>query len=822
MACSKSGRVGTVIGAMFLSALGTAHAPAQFASFSATEESRLHGGVVDGTTGQPVKGAALRVLGEPKLVRLMPDEVTRRDKRIRLFETCAVVLTDDIGTVSIPSPFDPSLMIVLGNVAEDPGHLIVSARGAFPLAAEAGIAYRRLEITNRYMTVTGSVHANYLPPVGIVPHGEEAQQRGLVPQLNDLSIQLSSQVATPGRPVAATAQWKYVKLPLMQSLVQDAKLGQAGTGSGRVSERWQLNIDPDAQEPGEKRIVAVAYLDAPFCTLPAARAEANYYVAQSEAEAEAYRRVLKASAEGPDTNRQCMETCRDAIKRFPKMVVAWSELGKRLATENRWPEVLTLWDLAPDVAKQNWVLAAGRWTALQKLGRHRESDEALLAVVQCDGTPALVRVAAYQEALAKENWTLALQLLPHLGDALGRAVGVQRFFAWMSGDRSSQEGERIWVAQALAANDLPAESLAAMSELDPAKLDEYQQRSFLELGIRAHAERGSIDEAQKLLTALEKLGNAEEHKNDLTLARARIAEAKNDWQAAAAFYADATFALKDRIAAFARVVKKSVVKQPPQDPRQYTCAAFSLLAAHDFEAAREVAEVAVQRTPELPAAHLALGLALEMKGRLAEALAALKRAAGLAATDPYIKQEHQWAGMLVATGALTSSSEKDAAASPTASEPAKKDERQINRMWIDDRGRNKVQASLLKIEDGSIQLKRLDNGQTVNVSRDRLSKVDQTYIRLIAATPPAVVASREPEIEAGMQVVVTEDGAEFGLTEKSFKLPKETRVTVAEVRGVWIGGRVELDGVTQRGWIHRSKITPIEVAKAVPAKKAAD
>jgi len=68
--------------------------------------------------------------------------------------------------------------------------------------------------------------------------------------------------------------------------------------------------------------------------------------------------------------------------------------------------------------------------------------------------------------------------------------------------------------------------------------------------------------------------------------------------------------------------------------------ALSLVAAHRFEKAIDVAQEAVNRSPNLAAAHLALGLALQMTGRAGEAVSEFETAMKLVPENRYVVGEY--------------------------------------------------------------------------------------------------------------------------------------------------------------------------------------
>ena len=702
-----------------------------------TDDARLHCAVVDGITGSPAKGAALRLIGPPRLVVFQPEKVQQLAKETHLFADNPVYPCDGKGVVSMRSPLDLAPFMGLFDI--DQGHVVAAAPNADPLVAKAGVNYRRVEITGRYMFVSGKVYAAYLAPFAVVPYREGEAPPKAIRSVAELSVQVQPEVAKAGETVSVTVEWRLVKMPLMQSSVKvgekEASRLSGGEGDGRVTEVWKAADIPVLPSVGRHKLTVEAYLDSPFKTIPAARSEALYYVVGSQEEAVACKQVLGAMRLDASKNQECIAICRNAVERFPDLGVAWAELGKRLAAEGKWQDILAAWEKAPDSAKNMCALAASRGVAIEKLGKKDETDDTLLAVVRCDDAPAVARMVAFGSALREEKWGSALQMVEYLKDDMNRRtfVDAKRFLSWLNGDRSSSGFERLFVIMALEFNGQPDEALAALSEVAPERLkDDAEREHYYRLAVRLYLHRKMVDDAQRLGTVMEQRFGRD--KAVVALVLGTIAEAKGDLSAALGHFAEAKYG-RDCLEAYARVLQRSFEVSPPEDGVKWACAAMSLLAAHEFDGARRMAKEATKRAPKLAAAHLAHGLALELSGRLGEAVESLKTAAELAPDNEYVAKEYQWSRTLAASGRSGRRTPNDDSKppGPAKNAPDGKPVRSI-RTWIDTTGKYKVQAKLAGVDKNQVRLEKSPGKTIVAVPLDRLSTLDQKYVSLVESS----------------------------------------------------------------------------------------
>lgn len=628
--------------------LSAADAEAQFASLSPTEEARLHACAVDVASGKPLEGVALRVLGKAEFKLFAPEDVKQLSDKLDVFSKFPVQVTNADGVVTMLSPLDLAITAFLGVSMGDRGFLIANPRSGWPLATRAEMFYSLAEVTSRQYSVNGKVHAGYLAPLGLVTVRDEGERKSLL-RLNELSAEVTPLIVRKGDKFTVNVKWNYVAMPLMKSLVKvsgpDAQLSKPGSGNGLVQETWSYQLEP---WQGRYTIEVKAYLDAPYKTLPAAVTKTYCYVADTELKEKAYRALLTAQKLSPAQNEKAITICQKIIAVFPDISDVWAELGKRLLASENWQELVNRWEKAPDIAKKTFGYVSACAVAYEKLGKKDKHWDMLLAVCEADDTPSAARAACFQDALAEKRYQFALRIVRRMEDDLPRRtwVNAERFLQWMSGDRSSTGKERIWVAEALWANGERAEALAALQSLDLNSFEasdrEYYRAKYYETLAGISLDLNDLPAAEKSLAELAILKAkplAEVASSDLL---ARLAEAKGDIDKAVKQYAKGYAGSESHVKVFSKALRRSL-ENPPQEPVATTCVAFSLLAAHNFTEALEVGQDAAKLAPDLPAAQLALGLALEMNAKIPEAVAALKKAAELAPQSTFVALEYKYA-----------------------------------------------------------------------------------------------------------------------------------------------------------------------------------
>lgn len=80
------------------------------------------------------------------------------------------------------------------------------------------------------------------------------------------------------------------------------------------------------------------------------------------------------------------------------------------------------------------------------------------------------------------------------------------------------------------------------------------------------------------------------------------------------------------------------------------------------------------------------------------------------------------------------------------------------RTWTDTTGKFKVEAAFVKLENGKVELKRKDNGKTLSLPIEKLSKADAEHARKLAseAAKPAKGAPKESSESASKETQKTE------------------------------------------------------------------
>lgn len=622
---------------------------AQFANLTPTEDAHLHACALDGTTGSPLKGVALRLLGTAEFRLFEANDVKGMSSKLDLFSRFPVHSTDADGIVTWPiSPLSLGLNIFVGRSLGDKGFLLAQAPQGRPLATKAEITYSIVEITGRYYVVTGKVHAGYLAPIGLVfvNPGEVLAKEPAPIRSAALSVEAKPLVVRADGKVDLTIRWSYAKMPLMKPAVKwgdkVADLTKPVKGGGLVEETWEIKGAAAGDQRGKRVFEVKAYLDHPHHTLAAATSQAFCYVANSDQEQNAYQQVFKAQKLSVKESSKAIAICREVIGKFPDLGAAWAELGRRLLEIEDWQELAKQWEQAPDLAKEEYGFVSACAVAFERLGNKSKRWDMLLAVSRAKETPAVVRATCFHDALRERKYELALQIHATMEQDLDglQFMTNKRYLTWKNGERSSTGTERIFVAQSLRRNQELDEAIAALQGLDRKSLKENSDReSYFRTLAEIHLDRKDVEAAERSLDELAKIANkpvAEAASSDQL---GRIAEAKGDIHSAIGHYARSYSGSEGNVESFTRVLRRSLELDPP--PLERTCAAFSLLAAHRFPDAVDVALTAVESTPELPAAHFALGLALEMTGKIPEAIKSLKKAAELAPKNAFVRKEYE-------------------------------------------------------------------------------------------------------------------------------------------------------------------------------------
>lgn len=82
-------------------------------------------------------------------------------------------------------------------------------------------------------------------------------------------------------------------------------------------------------------------------------------------------------------------------------------------------------------------------------------------------------------------------------------------------------------------------------------------------------------------------------------------------------------------------------------------------------------------------------------------------------------------------------------------------------------------------------------------------------------------ASEEKTVKVGTTVVVTDDGAEFGIKDATqVRLARGTKLVVTELRGKWVGGYAILNGKRESGWLRRDQVSANSVEVRPPANES--
>jgi len=622
-------------------------------------KARLHCAFVDAMSGEPVPGVALRVLGEPEIRCFQVKDLVALSDKVRIFGKDPVVLTNAGGVASLVPPMDLDMFLALASfgVGQMPrGYVVAHKVNAEAIGRRAEVSYMVIDAA-RTWGQRSELHAAYLPVVALVPQPKGQVTTRSIPSLNALDVRVSPRVVRIGAAVDIRVEWRYVRMPVMKSAVvangKALSLVEPAHGSGRVRELWSAQkafvARPD-DGTGKRHVKIEAYLDAPYKKFPAATTRAPFYVAGSDAEEKAYKRLADAHELDAKRRDEAVATCRQLTDQFPKMQAAWAELGRRLAQAGSWQEVMDMWSKAPPEARKVYEVARAHALALENLGHKDKRVASLVSLIRSEGIPALARRISFLALMEEKEYNAATQVIEDAKQDLPRRtyVAAKRALSWMAGDRKSDDTERVWIADALLGYGNPKAALAVLANVDVQSVKSHGMGKFYTCLAEAKFADGDTKGAEDALaSAANALSNGKRQaeswrKNPRRLRLlGKIAEQKGDTSTALECYAGLLAMRDSDVEAFSRALIAWTEKNAGSEPMVWTCSAFSLLIAHRFEEAVEVARKAVAVTPTSPAAQLALGLALEMTCKFDEAAEALRRAVELAPRDAYLKFEYE-------------------------------------------------------------------------------------------------------------------------------------------------------------------------------------
>ena len=613
------------------------------AQLRSTPDARLHACVVDGDSGEGVDRVGFRILGEKRLLLFDDEDVTTLGQKTHLFAKNPVVFTDQTGCVSISPPDEISLSSFAGiMMGPEDNYVLAHYPGHDTFCATSSLYYLIGEITNRQFVVSGNIHAAYFPPLRIVQSEHEKFVPRVDMQASKLKLEIHPRVVRPNEQLSLTATFSFIAMPLMTSDLEcsrgKVKKIRESSGTGRVSETWQVSGIEASKRPGRKSLEVEAYLDAPHLLSAAVTSEVSYVVTEDTKEREAYEQLFELQTLDARHNEKVANTCVELVKEYPDMVDAWVELARRYVAEEKWNIVVSAWNHAPDEAKKRFAFVSAWIVAMEKLGRKDEQSFELL-LASAEDTPKNVRRICFQEALQNGILEDAAQIGGHLFDS----TQWYRMKRWLNGDQDATGDELMWTIQMLNGWGLDEEVKTALQKVD-LNACKYTKSDYWELIIERHLAIGEKEQAMMAYQQLVDQSGIEKTDSYIT---ARIEEARGNLDKALAHYATGYVFQDKNSEGYVRTLVAAAAEATSDQPKRLTSLAMSLIAFHEFAKAVPVARRAVEHGSELAAAHLALGLALQFSGQPECAVESLDRAASLAESNAYILQEQHWGHALV-------------------------------------------------------------------------------------------------------------------------------------------------------------------------------
>lgn len=625
---------------------------------AAADDAKLYFTIVDARTGAPLPEVAMRLIGLPAMQTFSPDEIRSLDEKLRLFARQAPFRTDANGNATVAAPFPLTAYFHPGLSSMNRGYLIARAAQAEPFSGPVNPGYFRAEVISGYKGSWGKVHAAYLQ-LGLVVKvpGEDAAQR--VSRLTLLKPEVTPRVARSGNSLEVKIAWDYITIPQGKSAVTLAgttpKLVSGPEGKGRVHEDWTAKGLKAAKGRGRKSLAVFGYLDAPRKLIRAAASEAVYFVAGSAEEEAAYQRLFEAEAQSTTEHEAAIRSCREIVEKFPDLTAAWHELGRRLLAAQKWQDAVTIWEQAPASGRRVFEFARARHVAHEKLGLEKERWESLLDAAQAADANAAGRELCFKVAAGNKQYDLALKILGlRKGDLEKNAFETEdAYLNWQAGRREVSSEKALLAASGFNNRSEGKGALEALAKVDLKSLPKGRRELYFAVLADANVDAKNAEAAEQAITELSKELKKPREKLGYDLLLARLAELTGDFPAALQAYVrneadDKKRGLTSGYAPrlYALCVQRMTEKSAGTDGVLWAAGAFSALSAHQFKEAGSLARTALLWAPELPAAHLALGLALEFSGDFSGAVPSLKKAVELAPQDATIQRECEIASIL--------------------------------------------------------------------------------------------------------------------------------------------------------------------------------
>jgi uncharacterized protein HemY len=609
-----------------------------------TDSTQLHGAVVQAQHGTPISGARVRVLCVPRLRLFTAEEVASLGKSLYLFDDSATGATDDKGMFSLAPPLYLAYYSDSSSAEGIRGHVVVSAAGAKPYAASFHPDYARGESAYGYKSSWGKVKASYMPLLAVVPDTFN-DKTPLMESLQQLRVEGPPPIVRAGQSFDLRVTWKFVMMPFLKSDLKVAggkAVRQSVSGeAGQVVETWLIKGLKASKQPGQSKVDVRAFLDAPRMIISPCGIKAPYLVAQSDAEAEAYLRINNAIKEyGGDDKPSPATVCAEIVKSQPAFAFGWECLARALKAERKWQELIDLWEQLPKSVRQQTEFVMDHCLALDKAGH---KDRALEAVTQLTKTgdasaeeiEKLINVAI----IAKK-----FDVVKELAADKRTDASVRDWALWCAGERPKGAAAAIHAAKEFYARDRTQEGLDALGTVAAGQLKGELRSNYYLYLIILHLDAKNPEAAAEAIAAWQK---ADKKSGEHLYLKARIAIAKEDFATAIPLLVKEEKSTtesrqapsKSSTSYFTLAIKELVKQRTGNDPSASAWGAYSLLAAHQFTDAAELATAAVRDQPNSAVANLALGLALEMSGDFAKAVGALDKASRDAPEDPYLKRE---------------------------------------------------------------------------------------------------------------------------------------------------------------------------------------